>query len=229
VNRSKFKFPQKTRRSFLRSLIHLATGVTLLVSPVFGYIGRAYARTKRLILPRDTEMSSLINNNPADLDTRHLEVIPLERFETMGLTDHETDLDNWRLKVTGRVQKPLVLSYSQITELPVVERNVLLICPGFFTNHGKWKGVSVAELLKLARVEPGITHVSFQGPPGRYEKTESFPAAQVLSDKIFLAYQVNGQDLPRKHGFPLRVVAEDHYGSVWVKYVHKIEAYRVED
>ena len=229
MNRGEFKFPQKTRRSFLRSLIHLATGVTLLVSPVFGFIGRAYAKAKRLILPKGTEMSSLINKNPADLDTRHLEVIPLERFETMGLTDHETDLDNWRLKVTGRVQKPLVLSYRQIIELPVVERNVLLICPGFFTNHGRWKGVSVAELLKLARVESGITHVSFQGPPGRYEKTESFPAAQILSDKIFLAYQVNGQDLPRKHGFPLRVVAEDHYGSVWVKYVHKIEAYRVEN
>ena len=229
MNRGEFKFPQKNRRSFLRSLIRLATGITLLASPVFGYIGRVYAKAKRLILPRDTEMSSLIDKNPADLDTRNLEVIPLERFETMGLTDHETQLDNWRLKVTGRVQKPLALSYSQIIELPVVERNVLLICPGFFTNHGRWKGFSVAELLKLARVESGITHVSFQGPPGRYEKTESFPAAQVLSDKIFLAYQVNGQDLPRKHGFPLRVVAEDHYGSVWVKYVHKIEAYRVED
>jgi sulfoxide reductase catalytic subunit YedY len=228
VNRGEFKFPQKTRRSFLRSLMRLATGFALLVSPVFGYIGRAYARAKRLILPRNTDMSSLINKNPADLDTRHLEVIPLERFETMGLTDHETDLAAWRLKVTGRVQKPLALSYEQIIQLPSIERNVLLICPGFFTNHGKWKGVSAAELLNLARVESGITHISFQGPPGRYEKTESFPAAEVLSDKIFLAYQVNGKKLPRRHGYPLRVVAEDHYGSVWVKYVHKIEAYRVE-
>ena len=59
--------------------------------------------------------------------------------------------------------------------------------------------------------------------------SESFPVAEVLSNQIFLAYQVNGQMLPRKHGFPLRVVAEDHYGSVWVKYVHKVEAYRVED
>ncbi len=46
--------------------------------------------------------------------------------------------------------------------------------------------------------------------------------------KIFLAYEVNGQVLPRKHGFPCRVVAEDHYGSVWVKFVHQIEAFRVE-
>lgn len=221
-------FQIKTRRSFLRSLLRLSAGVMLLVSPVSVFIRRAHAQAKRLILPKGTKMSSLVDKNPADLDTRHLEVIPLERFETMGMTDHGTDIGAWRLKITGKVQNPLSLTYNQVMQLPSIERNVLLICPGFFTNHGKWKGISVAELLKLARVESGITHVSFQGPPGRYEKTESFPVAEVLSDKIFLAYQVNGQMLPRKHGFPLRVVAEDSYGSVWVKYVHKVEVYRVE-
>jgi len=35
---------------------------------------------------------------------------------------------------------------------------------------------------------------------------------------------VNGRDLPEKHGFPLRAVAEDHMGSVWVKYVQRVEA-----
>ena len=42
---------------------------------------------------------------------------------------------------------------------------------------------------------------------------------EVLADKVFLAYQVNGKDLPRKHGSPIRAVAEDHYGYDWVKYV----------
>lgn len=44
----------------------------------------------------------------------------------------------------------------------------------------------------------------------------------VLSNKVFLAYAVNGKPLPQKHGFPLRVVAEEHYGFNWIKYVHKI-------
>ena len=228
MNQDETKTPGKTRRSFFISLLRLTAGAMLFLSPVSSFIQRAYAQARRIVLPAGTKMGDLIDKNPADLDTRHLEVIPLERFETMGQTEHEADLDTWRLKITGKVQNPLNLAYNQIVELPTIERNVLLICPGFFTNHGKWKGISVAELFKLARVESGITHVSFQGPPGRYEKTESFPVAEVLSDKIFLAYQVNGQKLPRQHGFPLRVVAEDHYGSVWVKYVHKIEAYRVE-
>ena len=219
----------ETRRTFFKIIFRLTTGMVLGLTTVGSLISRAYARTKRIIVPKGTRMTSLVDKNPAELDTRHLEVIPLTQFETMGLTDHAENIDTWRLKITGKVKKPMALSYRQVLELPAIERKVLLICPGFFTNHGRWKGISVVELFKLARVKSGITHVSFQGPPGRYEKTESFAAADVLSSKIFLAYQVNGQDLPRKHGFPLRVVAEDHYGSVWVKYVHKIEAYRVED
>ena len=41
-------------------------------------------------------------------------------------------------------------------------------------------------------------------------------------DATNLAYQVNGMALPRRHGFPLRVVAEDDYGSDWIKYVDRI-------
>ena len=198
------------------------------LNTVLSFLSRAYAQSRRILLPKDTKMTSLVDKNPADLDTRHLDVIPLEQFETMGLTDHNTDLNTWRLKITGKVQKPLNLSYDQVLDLPTIERNVLLICPGFFTNHGKWKGISVTELLRLAQSESGITHVTFRGPPGRYAKTERFPIAEVTANKIFLAYQVNGQVLPRKHGFPLRVVAEDHYGSEWVKYVHEVEAFKVE-
>ncbi len=209
-------------------IFRLTGGMVLGLNTLGSLITRAYAQTKRIILPRGTKMTSLVDQNPADLDNRHLEVIPLTEFETMGLTDHEEDINAWRLKITGKVQKPLALSYDQVLELPAIERRVLLICPGFFANHGRWEGISVAQLLKLAQSEPGITHVTFRGPPGRYEKTERFPIAEITAHKVFLAYRVNGQTLPRKHGFPLRLVAEDHYGSQWVKYVHEVEAFRVE-
>ncbi|HHP7236161.1 MAG TPA: molybdopterin-dependent oxidoreductase [Desulfobacterales bacterium] len=44
------------------------------------------------------------------------------------------------------------------------------------------------------------------------------------SDQVFLDYEVNGVPLPQKHGFPLRLVAEDHYGARWVKSVDRITA-----
>ena len=52
---------------------------------------------------------------------------------------------------------------------------------------------------------------------------ESFPAEDVLSNKVFLAYGVNGETLPKKHGFPLRIVAKDYCGFNWLKYVYKVK------
>jgi len=218
------------RRHFIKTAIRLLTGIgLLLLNPISNAFQSAWAQTKRVILPKGTSMTSLVNRNPADLDTRNLEVIPLEKFETMGLTDHEVDLAAWRLEITGSVKKPLRLTYSQLLKMPVLERNVLLICPGFFTNHGRWKGVSIAELLKAADAQSGITHVSLRGPEGRYAKVERFSIDEIVSNKVFLAYQVNGQVLPQKHGYPLRAVAEDHYGSDWVKFVHHIEAHKINE
>ncbi|MBC8394607.1 MAG: molybdopterin-dependent oxidoreductase [Deltaproteobacteria bacterium] len=57
----------------------------------------------------------------------------------------------------------------------------------------------------------------------KYGKIERWPIEDILSNKVFLAYGVNGETLPKKHGFPLRVVAEGNYGSDWIKYVYKVE------
>jgi sulfoxide reductase catalytic subunit YedY len=189
---------------------------------------KAYAKTKRILVPKGTDLSALRSDNPASLDARNLEVLPLKDFQTMGLTDHEVDLKSWQLLIEGNVATPSRLSYSKIREFPAIERNVLMICPGIFVNHGRWKGISMMTTLNLAQMKADTTHISVYGPQGSYEKVERFPIADIRSDKVFLAYQVNGERLPQKHGFPLRIVAEDYYGDEWVKFVYKIEAIKAE-
>jgi sulfoxide reductase catalytic subunit YedY len=137
----------------------------------------------------------------------------------MGTTDRVVDRDAWRLEVDGRVGRPLRMTYTQLTALPSIERNVLMICPGVFANHGRWKGVSLKEILEQAEFDRGASRVVIEE---RHGKRASFPLPDALSGKVFLAYQVNGTTLPRKHGFPLRVVAEDYYGAEWVKYVARV-------
>ena len=211
-----------SKRRFLKISIKFITGISLLVSPLFSWIRLVRAKVQKMILPKDFPRKDLVDKNPADLDTHELDIMPLKDFGTMGITDQETNLDVWRLKVEGLVERPFQLTYSQILTLPAIERNVLLICPGFFANHGRWKGISMTALLEKAIVKDKATLVTFRGPEGKYEKTERFYLKDALSDKVFLAYEVNGKPLPKKHGFPLRVVAEGHYGFNWVKYVHKI-------
>jgi sulfoxide reductase catalytic subunit YedY len=185
-------------------------------------LDKAWSAIKRL-LPKGTDLKTLINENPALLNARDLELQPLEKFETMGLSDQAVDLKAWRLVCSGQISTELRLTYDQIRALPSLERPVLLICPGFFANYGRWKGISLAELGKKTGVKKGVNFVTISGPEGPYEKTARFPWKDVDSGKIFLAYQVNGEPLPVKHGYPLRLVAEGVYGTDWVKYVYKVQ------
>jgi DMSO/TMAO reductase YedYZ molybdopterin-dependent catalytic subunit len=212
----------KERRQFLKLIMGLFAGSYLLFGPFFSALRWAYAKIQKTILPKGTKRESLISKDPKSLDTRNLETTPLKDFGTMGTSDYEVNLSEWRLEVDGRVKKPLRLTYSEILSLPAIEKDILLICPGFFANNGRWKGVSMKGLIERAGVEKDVRHVSFRGPRGTSEKVETFPIEDVLADKVFLAYGVNGETLPKRHGFPLRVVAEDYYGNDWVKYVYKM-------
>jgi DMSO/TMAO reductase YedYZ molybdopterin-dependent catalytic subunit len=57
---------------------------------------------------------------------------------------------------------------------------------------------------------------------GAYGKNIRISLKTLDQKKVLLAYRVNGETLPQKHGFPLRLVYEDAYGYDWVKYVDEI-------
>jgi len=211
-----------TRRRFIGFTLKALSLVSLSLGPAIAAVKGAWAHAKKTVIPSGTSRKDLVDKNPAELDTSNLEVTTLDDFGTMGLDDHEVDLEEWRLVVDGKVERGLSLSYSEILEMPSIEKTVLLVCPGFFVNNGKWKGISVHELLKNAQVVGDAAFVTIRGPRGNYEKVEKYPLVEAQSDRLFLAYQVNGATLPRKHGFPLRLVAEGRYGSEWVKYVWNV-------
>ena len=213
-----------TRRQFVVLLSRLLAALGLTLPPAFSWVAGASAAARRRLLPKETDLQSLKNEHPTAIDTRQLEIMPVESFQTMGATDHAVSLGQWRLEVAGKVKHPLRLTYAELLELPAVEENVLLICPGIFTIHATWKGVFVREILRRADLLEGATHVTLHGPQGPYEKVEEFKRDEVESGRVFLAYGVNGQALPQKHGFPLRAVAADRFGSDWVKFVYKLEA-----
>jgi sulfoxide reductase catalytic subunit YedY len=200
-----------TRRKFLIYSILIPSFFSKLVSIL-------WAQTKK-ILPKGFKRDELKNMNPTEIDNRNLEIDPLNQFGTMGPTDIAIDLKTYRLKVTGKVGRPLSLSYDQILKYPSLTETVLLICPGFFSNNGRWTGVNLKSLLQETQVKKGAQYVDINGANG---KGVRIPLKALDQKKIFLAYRVNGETLPQKHGFPLRLIYEDAYGYDWVKYVDEI-------
>lgn len=203
------------RRQILK-LLATAAGWTVVV-------GSPLALRRRL-LPADTDLGTLLFENPKYLDSRNLPMTPIDEFGTMGLNEHRVDLQSWRLTVGGAVAQPSRFSYDQIMALPIVSRDALLICPAVLAYNARWRGISIWPLLEQAGLDKKATYVDVGGPAGPYEKVQRFPLREVQTNKAFLAYAVNGKRLPEKHGFPLRAVAEGYVGSEWIKFVERIDA-----
>jgi hypothetical protein len=86
------------------------------------------------------------------------------------------------LKVTGAVNHPLSLSYDQILKLPSLTEVVLLICPGFFANNGRWTGASLKTLLQEAQVKKEATYLDIKG--GKVPRVFLHQSSIVQLDKI---------------------------------------------
>jgi DMSO/TMAO reductase YedYZ molybdopterin-dependent catalytic subunit len=202
-----------TRRTLIRTWLW-ALIPRLVVHP----LSVCWAKAKQL-LPRGFSREELKNMNPEEVDNRNLEIDPLDKFGTMGPTDVAVDIKTYRLKISGKVKQPLSLTYEDILKYPSLTETVLLICPGFFSNNGRWSGVSFTTLLKSAGVLPDAKYLDVKGV---YEKVVRISLKDIDRKRVFLAYRVNGETLPQKHGFPVRLVYEDAYGYDWVKYVDEI-------
>ncbi len=200
-----------TRRIFLK----IGLGSFLLG---WSFATKVWAKAKQL-LPKGFPKVKLLNMNPAEIDNRNLDIDPLNQFGTMGSTDILIDSKTYRLKISGKVEHPLSLTYDQILKYPSLTETVLLICPGFFSNNGRWTGVTFKSLLQEAQIKKEAQYLEVIGED---EKRARISIKELDQKKILLAYRVNGEILRRKHGFPLRLVYEDAYGSEWVKYVKEV-------
>jgi sulfane dehydrogenase subunit SoxC len=135
-------------------------------------------------------------------------------------TPVEVDAESFRLRLEGAVERPLSLSLEQLRALPAVREEITLNCPGFFTDRGVWTGVPVRDLLAMAGARPGANRVTFTSLSQGYSSTLSLEELQ--RDGMLVAYEFEGKPFPVVHGFPLRLTAKDHQGSVWVKWLGEI-------
>lgn len=125
----------------------------------------------------------------------------------------------------GLVEKPLTLTYEELTRLPPVTQHATLECisnevGGDLISNALWKGVRLRDLLVRAGLKPGASEVILRARDGY---SDGFPLKKALEDGTILAWEMNGKSLERQHGFPVRVIVPGIYGMKNVKWLTELE------
>jgi DMSO/TMAO reductase YedYZ molybdopterin-dependent catalytic subunit len=162
------------------------------------------------------------------------------------------DVADYRLRIDGAVRNPLALSYKELREMPSETRTAILECAGngrvFLVpqargaqwelgavGNAEWTGVPLRALLERAGLEDDAREVVLEGadrgtpteepiPPGPISYARSVPREKAVQPEVLIAYQMNGRDLSRDHGYPVRAIVPGHYGMASVKWLARIQA-----
>ena len=158
------------------------------------------------------------------------------------------DPSTWRLAVGGLVDRPLSLSLRELGTMRSETRVVTLECAGNgrtlldpptegekwnlgAVSTAEWTGVPLVEVLDRAGIPPAAREVLFRGGDAgvvhgrtdeiRYERSLTLDEAR--GSEALLAYAMNGEPLPIRHGYPLRLIVPGWYAVTSVKWLTEIE------
>ncbi len=130
--------------------------------------------------------------------------------------------DSWTLNINGAVDNPIELSYDDLLGLPTVERDITLSCisnevGGGLVSNARWTGVLLSDVLNEAGLSQDKISSSSEQLVGRSvdDWTAGFPTDAAFDGReALVAFGMNGEELPLKHGYPVRLVVPGLYGYV---------------
>ena len=199
----------------MRSLMLVVGGIAAL-----SVAALSTSASERIKLTPEMSEKEIARLHPKDVEPSLLPLDSIEELHTTG-TPQEVNVATWRLRVKGeKVNASLSLTYEELSQMEMIEKKVILICPGFFVDYAEWEGVPLSTIFEKAKVEEGYETIIFYALDGYSSR---FSREEVENNLLFLALKVNGETLSKEHGFPVRLVAEDILGGRWVKWISAID------
>ena len=156
----------------------------------------------------------------SELPSTSTDITDTDEIFTTYINDlPQVDLNNWTFKISGLVENPLSLNYSEILAMPQTTINATLRCVDGFRSYAMWEGVTLDEIFNLLILDDSATDIIFMGMDGY---NSSFNLNNIIATEIILVTNVNNETLPAELGYPLRVVASGHYGYKWVMFLNEM-------
>jgi DMSO/TMAO reductase YedYZ molybdopterin-dependent catalytic subunit len=136
-----------------------------------------------------------------------------KRLQAGGFAD-------WKLSVEGMVARPASFSLAQLKSYPSRSQITHLACEEGWSYIAEWIGVPLSRVLEEAGIHPQAKYVVyFSIDPDWWD---SIDMADALHPQTFLAYGMNGGELPEGNGGPLRMRLPRQLGYKSVKYTTRL-------
>jgi DMSO/TMAO reductase YedYZ molybdopterin-dependent catalytic subunit len=133
-----------------------------------------------------------------------------KRLQAGGFAD-------WRLTVTGMVDRPAAFSLAQLKSYPRRSQITQIACEEGWSYIAEWIGVPLSHVLDLVGIQPRAKYVVyFSIDPDWWD---SIDMSDAMHPQTFLAYGMNGDELPIGNGGPLRLRVPRQLGYKSVKFI----------
>jgi DMSO/TMAO reductase YedYZ molybdopterin-dependent catalytic subunit len=212
--------PDWSRRALL-----IQGGAIAVGSAVGSVVGRLLLEGQRKAiavggLPQSGNVATLPNGADLGIQGETPIVMPNDRFYRIdtALITPNVEVASWSMKVSGMVDHPVTLTYDQLIQLPIIEQYVTIACVsntvgGDLVGNALWRGVPLRTVLDMAGVQNGATQLVGRSVDGF---TVGMPTEWVMDQSRvpMIAVGMNGEPLPRAHGYPARLIVPGLYGYV---------------
>ena len=153
-------------------------------------------------------------------------ITPNDEFFKVAIDYFDFTSEDYRLIVTGAVNKTLNLTLAEVKAMPVTSEIVRLSCVEYvpsnkLTGVANWTGVKLSYILELAEINlEQAVDISFHTlDTSTQGYSTSLKPEEAFWDDVILAYEMNEVPLPKEHGYPIRLVCPRFYGYKWIKWV----------
>ena len=96
-------------------------------------------------------------------------------------------------------------------------------------SSAKWTGIRLKDILAEVGIKSDAVYIGYHaadthlsGDPSKEPISRGVPIAKALQEETILAFQMNGEDIPVVHGYPLRLIAGGYPASASGKWLQRI-------
>lgn len=198
--------------------------------PTYGHILRMSDnftwRAQRLLIPsgslaREYERSAISSipaigtTDPGDSSSPNF----IEELGGAYARLRHDDFSDWRLTIEGSVARPGTYSVRDLMRFPRKTQITRHTCEEGWTAIAEWNGALLKDVLEASGILPTARYVNFSSYDGWEDSIDMWDA---MHPQTFLAYGMNGRELPIPHGAPVRLRVATQMGYKSMKFLRRI-------